>query len=65
MEDIAAIRIALNSLETTLNHLCKMDDLYKVAFSSDREFLAEARNALINIGKTLKEKESNNKQLVA
>lgn len=65
MNDIVAIKIALNCFETTLNHLDKIDDINKIVFYSDREFLAEAKDALINIGKTLIEEEPNNKNLVA
>lgn len=65
MNDIVAIKIALNCFETTLNHLDKIDDRNKIVFYSDREFLAEAKDALLNIGKVLTEQKPNNKYLVA
>lgn len=65
MNDIVAIKIALNCFETTLNHLDKIDDRNKIVFYSDREFLAEAKDALLNIGKILTEEKLNNKHLVA
>ena len=65
MNDIVAIKIALNCFEATLNHLDKIDDRNKIAFYSDREFLAEAKDALVNIGKILIEEKPNNKHLVA
>ena len=48
-EDIAKIRMALNSLESTLNYLERTDEHPPIAWELDRHNLKKAKEVLKNL----------------